>query len=82
MFNESNIGKIYEVSEISKGKPCKSCNSCIRMRLMEMGLMEGEKIEIASHSHGLWKINILTEKENLLTSIALRNEELERVCVL
>lgn len=82
MFDNLTVGKVYKISEISSGTPCLSCNSCIRMRLMEMGLTEGEKIRVEDKSHGLYRLSILSKKENLFTTLALREEEMERICVL
>lgn len=82
MFNDLTVGKIYEINDISSGNPCLSCNSCIRMRLMEMGLTHGEKIRIDSKSHGLYRLSILSKKGSLSTTLALREEEMERICVL
>jgi Fe2+ transport system protein FeoA len=82
MLNNLTLGKVYEISEISLGTPCLNCNSCIRMRLMEMGLTEGEKIRVEGKSHGLYRLSILSKKENLFTTLALREEEMERICVL
>lgn len=82
MFNDLTIGKIYEISDISSGNPCLSCNSCIRMRLMEMGLTQGEKIRIDDKSHGLYRLSVLSKKGSLYTTLALREEEMERICVL
>lgn len=81
-FSESEVGKVFTISEVMQGIPCEKCNSCIRMRLMEMGLVSGEKIEIVDHKFGLWSVNILSELGNKVSTIALRDEEIERVCVL
>lgn len=82
MFNSLTVGKVYEISEISSGNPCLSCNSCIRMRLMEMGLTQGEKIRIDDKSHGLYRLSVLSTKGTLFTTLALREEEMDRICVL
>ena len=82
MFNDLTVGKVYEISEISSGNPCLNCNSCIRMRLMEMGLTQGEKIRIDNKSHGLYRLSVLSKKGTLFTTLALREEEMDRICVL
>lgn len=81
-FTKSEIGKIYTITEVLKGIPCQNCDSCVRMRLMEMGLVSGEKLEIADHKFGLWTVNILSDAGNKVSTVALRDEELERVCIL
>lgn len=81
-FSKSEIGKTYRITDVLKGIPCQNCNSCIRMRLMEMGLVSGEKIMLADHKFGLWTVNILSDSGSKVSTIALRDEELERVCIL
>lgn len=81
-INNSFIGQILRVSDVFKGVPCDECNNCIRIRLMEMGIFEGEKVKIVGKTHGLWRIDILSEKESTISSLALREEEIERICVL
>jgi Fe2+ transport system protein FeoA len=81
-FERQNIGKTYEIGEILKGVPCMRCQPCMKLRLMEMGFNPGEKIQIESHQNGLWLVNILTETGKPSAKIALRDEEMERVCVL
>ena len=81
-IQKSDIGKIYEISKVMMGVPCQECDSCIRFRLMEMGLTEDEKIEIVDHHLGLWRINVLTKNNNKVTTLALRDEEISRICVL
>jgi Fe2+ transport system protein FeoA len=49
---------------------------------MEMGLTEGEKIRVEDKSHGLYRLSILSKKENIFTTLALREEEMDRICVL
>jgi Fe2+ transport system protein FeoA len=48
---------------------------------MELGIIPGEKIELEKHFLGLWKVNILTENNNVASTIALRDEEMERIFV-
>jgi Fe2+ transport system protein FeoA len=81
-IQKSDIGKIYEISEIMRGVPCQECDSCIRLRLMEMGLTEDEKIEVVGLHLGLWRINILSKNHNKVSTFALRDEEMNRVCIL
>jgi Fe2+ transport system protein FeoA len=48
---------------------------------MEMGIMPGEKIELEKHHLGLWKVNILNDNNGVISSIAMRDEEMERVFI-
>lgn len=81
-LNQDSIGKIFEIEEILNGVPCVNCTPCIKLRLMEIGLDSGEKIQVENHQHGLWLLNILSKNGTIASKIALRDEEMERVCVL
>ena len=48
---------------------------------MEMGIIPGEKIELEKHHLGLWTVNILSNNNNIASTIAMRNEEMERIFV-
>jgi Fe2+ transport system protein FeoA len=47
---------------------------------MEMGLITGEKVEIEDRRLGLWIVNILSDNEDTSSRVALRQEELDRIC--
>ena len=49
--------------------------------LMELGLIEGQRIELSKHSFGLWVVKILSENGIESSTLALRDEELERLLV-
>jgi Fe2+ transport system protein FeoA len=48
---------------------------------MELGLIEGQRIEISKHSVGLWVVKILSDNGIESSTIALRDDELERLLV-
>ena len=81
LINDNHIGKILRISDVPQKLDCENCNVCVRLRLMELGLFEGEFIQIESHSHGLWRLQILNSKRISISSVALRDEEMERVFV-
>lgn len=80
-ITKEHIGRIFTVRDIPQSEPCMNCTSCLRLRIMEMGMIPGEKIELEKHYLGLWKVNILTENNNISSTIALRDEEMERIFV-
>lgn len=82
MFTKDDIGKIFTINQISEGAPCKNCSFCVRLRLLEMGLNHGDKFKVDNYLFGLWKLNILSENDKTVSSIALRDDEIERICVL
>lgn len=75
------VGKIYKISDIPQNNPCENCKSCLRLRMMELGLYPGEKIYIDKKSLGLWVVNILGSKNTISSTLALREEEFERMCL-
>jgi len=81
LITEQHIGKTLRISDVPQKLDCDNCEVCVRLRIMELGLFEGEYIQIDSHSHGLWRLQILNGKGVSISGIALRDEEMERVFV-
>ncbi len=73
--------KTYNVIDIPQPENCEKCTPCLRLRMMELGLITGQKIEINDKRLGLWLINILSDNDDVATTIALRPEELDRICL-
>jgi Fe2+ transport system protein FeoA len=80
-LTKEHIGKIFTVEDVPQNEPCLNCTPCLRLRIMEMGIMPGEKIELEKHHLGLWKVNILSNNNNVISTIAMRDEEMERVFI-
>jgi Fe2+ transport system protein FeoA len=49
---------------------------------MEMGFLRGEKIHLRDHKLGIWIVDILMHNNNVAYTLALRDDEAERVCLL
>ena len=81
LITDQHIGKTLRISDVPQKLDCENCRVCVRLRLMELGLFEGEYIQIDSHSHGLWRLQILNSKGVSISGVALRDEEMERVFV-
>lgn len=73
--------KIFNVIDVPQPEDCKKCTPCLRLRMMEMGFISGQKIEIMDKRLGLWLINILSDNHSTASTIALRQEELDRICL-
>ena len=71
----------YEVVDIPQPENCERCTPCLRLRLMEMGFITGERIEFGESRLGLYMVNILTENDHISSVVALRQEELDRICL-
>ena len=71
----------YTVTDVPQKDPCEKCVPCIRLRLMEMGFIEGQEIEVGEKKMGLHIVNILSEFGDVLSTIAMRPEELNRICL-
>jgi len=51
------------------------------MRLMEMGFIYGQEIEVKEKMKGMYIIDMLSNDGNVEQTIALRKEELGRICL-
>lgn len=75
------IGKVFTIKDVPISVPCLNCEPCIRLRIMELGMFENEKIQIVGHQTGLWRINILGTNGLPVSRIALRDEEFNRLFI-
>jgi len=71
----------YEVVDVPQNNPCENCVPCMRLRLMDMGFIHGQEIEISDKKFGLYLVNILSEGGQVDSTIGLRQEELDRICL-
>ncbi len=71
----------YQVLDVPQNDPCYNCNPCMRMRLMEMGFIYGQEIEVKEKMKGMYIIDMLSNDGNVEQTIALRKEELGRICL-
>lgn len=70
----------YEVIDVPQNDPCQHCTPCMRMKLMEIGFLQGQEIEVTEKMKGLFVIDMLSPNGNVEQTIALRKEELDRIC--
>mgnify|MGYP000616110763 FL=1 len=71
----------YEVVDVPQNNPCENCTPCMRLKLMEMGFIYGQEIEISDKKFGLYLVNILSDGGQIDSTIGLRQEELDRICL-
>jgi Fe2+ transport system protein FeoA len=71
----------YEVVDVPQNNPCENCVPCMRLRLMDMGFIHGQEIEISDKKFGLYLVNILSDGGQIDSTIGLRQEELDRICL-
>lgn len=72
---------MYEIIDVPQNNPCNNCVPCMRFRLMEMGFISGEKIEVVKKFNGLKLVHILNENDSVMSTVALREEEFNRICM-
>lgn len=77
--SKEQIGQILTVKDVPQNEPCLNCTPCLRLRIMELGIFPGEKIKIEKHQLGLWTVNILSDNDSVVSTIAMRDEELDRI---
>ena len=81
LITNEHIGKTLRITDVPQIIDCKNCKVCVRLRIMELGLYEGEFLKIDSHSHGLWRLQILNNSGVSVSTLALRDDEMERIFV-
>lgn len=78
-ITKENLGGTYIIKDVPKNDPCLDCNGCMRLRLLELGFIPGTKVIINNHYNGLWLMRFLTSDGNVESTMALRDEELDRI---
>jgi len=73
------IEKTIIVKDVPQNQPCENCKICMRLRLMEMGFVDGQKVRMSEMQKGLWRVSFLNEFEVPTHSIALRKDEIDRI---
>ena len=71
----------YEVVDVPQNNPCENCVPCMRLKLMDMGFIHGQEIDISYKKFGLYLVNILSDGGQIDSTIGLRQEELDRICL-
>ena len=71
----------FQVLDVPQNIPCEQCNPCMRMRLMEMGFIQGQEIDVEEKMNGMYIVDMISEDGNVEQTIALRKEELGRICM-
>ena len=72
---------LYEVIDVPQPENCDKCVPCMRIRLMEMGFIEGQEIEVGDKKMGLHMVHMLSVNGDIEQTFALRPEELGRICL-
>jgi Fe2+ transport system protein FeoA len=73
--------KTYKVIDVPQSNPCENCTPCMRLKLMEMGFICEQEIEISEKKLGLYLVNIISDGGQIDSTLALRQEELDRICL-
>ena len=72
----------YNITRVTENVPCENCNPCLRLRLMDMGFIPGQKIEVEKTKLGLWLVHLKSNEGNHEQTFALREDEFDRLCVI
>jgi hypothetical protein len=65
--------KIFDVIDVPQPEDCKKCTPCLRLRMMEMGFISGQRIEISDKKLGLWLVNILSDNDSVDSQQVIKN---------
>jgi Fe2+ transport system protein FeoA len=71
----------YQVMDVPQSVNCENCVPCMRTRLMEMGFISGQDIEVGERKLGLHIIHMLSKSGHIEQTFALRPEELGIICL-
>lgn len=71
----------YEVVDIPQPENCEKCIPCMRLKLMELGFIEGQELEVKEQMKGLYIVDMVSHNGFVEQTIALRKEELDRICL-
>jgi Fe2+ transport system protein FeoA len=71
----------YEVIDVPQPENCQNCTPCMRMKLMELGFILGQEIEVNEKMNGMYIVDMYSPNGNIEQTIALRKEELGRICL-
>jgi Fe2+ transport system protein FeoA len=69
-----------EVISVPQNNPCVECKPCMRMRLMELGFIEGTEIEITEKINGMYIVDVISDSGSIEQRLALRKDEMDRIC--
>lgn len=82
IFDSMEVSDIHAVvTDIPQPIDCLNCDFCLRVKLLEMGLVPGTHIRIEKEKWGINIVHLLNEVGVIETTLALRSEELGRVCL-
>jgi Fe2+ transport system protein FeoA len=70
----------YEVIDVPQPDDCQNCTPCMRMKLMELGFILGQEIEVTEKMNGMYVVDMISNTGFVEQTIALRKEELDRIC--
>lgn len=73
------VEKIFEVQDVPKDNPCLNCGNCLRLKLLELGLVSGQKVKIKKMRDKLWTLTFLDNFGNSESTFGLREDELKRI---
>lgn len=71
----------YAVIDVPQNNPCQNCTPCMRMKLMELGFIEGQEISVREKMKGMYIVDMISNTGYIEQTIALREEELGRICL-
>lgn len=71
----------HKVIDVPQPENCDKCVPCMRMKLMELGFIEGQEIEVGDKKMGLHMVHMLSPNGDIEQTFALRPEELGRICL-
>jgi Fe2+ transport system protein FeoA len=72
----------YQISDVIENNPCYNCKPCLRLRLMDLGFIPGQKIDVEKSRLGLYLVHLKSLNGNHEQTFALREDELDKLCLI
>ena len=72
----------YNIVDVPENNPCNDCNPCLRLRLMDLGFIPGQNIDVEKSRLGLYLVHLKSLNGHHEQTFALREDEFERLCVI
>jgi Fe2+ transport system protein FeoA len=72
----------YQISDAIEKNHCNDCKPCLRLKLIDMGFIPGQKIDVRKTNFGLYMVHLKSHNDIHEQTFALREDEFERPCIL
>lgn len=73
------LEKTLIIKDVPQKENCQNCKVCLRLRLLEFGLIPGQKIQIKEMHKNLWIVHVVDDNGIPISTLGMRQDEIERI---